>query len=277
MMGAVQPFISGAISKTANMPESATVDDVAKLYLDSWKMGVKALAIYRDNCKVAQPHGRQAGRARAQADAQGHADRAHGDRPQVPGRRVRGLHPRRAVPRRHPGRRVRRHRQGGHDARRAHERAHDLGLARPPVRRAARRLRLEVQPHALRAVRPHERSRHPRRQVARRLHLPVARQEVPRRRDAGRASASCPPRCARVCRASRPRPSRSRDGTIVRRPSSPRPRRPRVADAAGPDAGQRALFNAWEDAQECAKCGGRKVRTGSCYTCRDCGDNSGCG
>ena len=42
-------------------------------------------------------------------------------------------------------------------------------------------------------------------------------------------------------------------------------------------AGQRALFNAWEDAQECAKCGGRKIRTGSCYTCRDCGDNSGCG
>ena len=57
MMGAVQPFISGAISKTANMPESATVEDVAKLYLDSWKMGVKALAIYRDNCKVAQPMG----------------------------------------------------------------------------------------------------------------------------------------------------------------------------------------------------------------------------
>ncbi len=55
MMGAVQPFVSGAISKTANMPESASVDDVSKLYLDSWKLGVKALAIYRDNCKVAQP------------------------------------------------------------------------------------------------------------------------------------------------------------------------------------------------------------------------------
>ena len=61
MMGAVQPFISGAISKTANMPETATVDDVAKLYIDSWKLGVKALAIYRDNCKVAQPlSGKQA-------------------------------------------------------------------------------------------------------------------------------------------------------------------------------------------------------------------------
>jgi hypothetical protein len=46
---------------------------------------------------------------------------------------------------------------------------------------------------------------------------------------------------------------------------------------AAPGPGQRALFNAWEDAVECAKCGGRKVRTGACYTCRDCGDNSGCG
>ena len=55
MMGAVQPFISGAISKTVNMPESATVKDVQDLFLDSWKLGVKAVAIYRDNCKVAQP------------------------------------------------------------------------------------------------------------------------------------------------------------------------------------------------------------------------------
>src|SRR5580765_7532735 len=52
MMGAVQPFISGAISKTVNMPEDATVEDVAGLYTDAWKLGVKAIAIYRDNCKV---------------------------------------------------------------------------------------------------------------------------------------------------------------------------------------------------------------------------------
>src|SRR5881409_1117702 len=55
MMGAVQPFISGAISKTVNLPETATVDEVAQLYVESWKLGVKAIAIYRDNCKVAQP------------------------------------------------------------------------------------------------------------------------------------------------------------------------------------------------------------------------------
>jgi ribonucleoside-diphosphate reductase alpha chain len=55
MMGAVQPWISGAISKTVNMPEEATVEEVEQLHVESWKLGIKAIAIYRDNCKVAQP------------------------------------------------------------------------------------------------------------------------------------------------------------------------------------------------------------------------------
>ena len=55
MMSAVQPFISGAISKTVNMPEDASVEDIEQLHMDAWKMGLKAVAIYRDNCKVAQP------------------------------------------------------------------------------------------------------------------------------------------------------------------------------------------------------------------------------
>jgi ribonucleoside-diphosphate reductase alpha chain len=55
MMSAVQPFISGAVSKTVNMPESATVSDVEEIYFQGWKLGLKALAIYRDNCKVGQP------------------------------------------------------------------------------------------------------------------------------------------------------------------------------------------------------------------------------
>jgi len=55
MMGAVQPFLSGAISKTVNMPEEATVEEVEQLFLESWRLGLKAVAIYRDNCKVAQP------------------------------------------------------------------------------------------------------------------------------------------------------------------------------------------------------------------------------
>lgn len=55
MMSAVQPFISGAISKTVNMPEDATVEEIEQLHIESWKLGLKAVAIYRDNCKVAQP------------------------------------------------------------------------------------------------------------------------------------------------------------------------------------------------------------------------------
>jgi ribonucleoside-diphosphate reductase alpha chain len=55
MMAAAQPFLSGAISKTVNMPEDVTVDDVSELYEESWRLGLKAVAIYRDNCKVAQP------------------------------------------------------------------------------------------------------------------------------------------------------------------------------------------------------------------------------
>ena len=55
MMSAVQPFLSGAISKTVNMPEDATIEDIEQIHLDSWKLGLKAVAIYRDNCKVAQP------------------------------------------------------------------------------------------------------------------------------------------------------------------------------------------------------------------------------
>ena len=54
MMGAVQPFISGAISKTVNLPQTATVDDIADAYLQAWRCGVKALAIYRDGSKTAQ-------------------------------------------------------------------------------------------------------------------------------------------------------------------------------------------------------------------------------
>jgi ribonucleoside-diphosphate reductase alpha chain len=55
MMAAVQPFLSGAISKTVNVPPTATVDDIAKLYMDSWRLGLKAVAIYRDGCKRTQP------------------------------------------------------------------------------------------------------------------------------------------------------------------------------------------------------------------------------
>ncbi len=73
MMAAVQPFLSGAISKTVNLPETATVEDVEGVYLEGWKLGLKALAIYRDNCKVGQPlsdlKGSRQGAAATQAAA----------------------------------------------------------------------------------------------------------------------------------------------------------------------------------------------------------------
>ncbi len=55
MMAATQPFLSGAISKTVNMPHDATVDQIADAYLEAWKQGIKAIAIYRDGSKGAQP------------------------------------------------------------------------------------------------------------------------------------------------------------------------------------------------------------------------------
>jgi len=100
--GATQPFISGAISKTVNLPETATVDDVMSLYVEAWKLGVKAIAIYRDNCKVAQPLSGSkdksgtasllpAAPARARPAPPPAPGRPHRGRPQVPRGRVRGL------------------------------------------------------------------------------------------------------------------------------------------------------------------------------------------
>ena len=132
MMAAVQPFISGAISKTVNMPEDVSIEDVEDLYLESWRLGLKAVAIYRDNCKVGQPlstqkkagaateGGRRArGRAHRRDDHRAGAGAAeaaaHPDREDVlvprrrlprlrDRRRVRGRPPRRAVPARSPSR-----------------------------------------------------------------------------------------------------------------------------------------------------------------------------
>ncbi|MFE6774666.1 vitamin B12-dependent ribonucleotide reductase [Streptomyces sp. NPDC057702] len=68
MMAAAQPFLSGAISKTVNLPESATVEEVEEVYYEGWKLGLKALAIYRDNCKVGQPLSAKKKEEKAQAE-----------------------------------------------------------------------------------------------------------------------------------------------------------------------------------------------------------------
>ncbi|GAT68321.1 ribonucleoside-diphosphate reductase [Planomonospora sphaerica] len=75
MMAATQPFLSGAISKTVNLPESATVEDIEQVYLEGWKLGLKALAVYRDNCKVGQPLSASGKKAEEKADkAEGPAE-----------------------------------------------------------------------------------------------------------------------------------------------------------------------------------------------------------
>ncbi len=124
MMAAAQPFISGAISKTVNMPETATVEEVADVYFQGWKLGLKALAIYRDNCKVGQP----LTDARAKkADARSRSPSTRLVRRRLPRKRPvaddvvlrgrrRGLHDRRFLPRRRSRRGVPQARQAGLDA-----------------------------------------------------------------------------------------------------------------------------------------------------------------
>ena len=185
MMSAAQPFLSGAISKTVNLPESATVDDIAEAYTEGWKGGLKALAIYRDGSKTAQAlrtdaqddaRAERARPSRAEAGPQADAARARVDHPQVLDRRAGGLHHRRQVRGRHGRRDVPdRHRQGGLDHARDDERVRDRGLDRPPVRGAARGLRQQVQLHALRPGGDHQEPGDPVRQVDAGLHHALAR------------------------------------------------------------------------------------------------------
>jgi ribonucleoside-diphosphate reductase alpha chain len=274
MMGAVQPFISGAISKTVNLPETVSVDEVAKLFVDSWKLGVKAIAIYRDNCKVAQPlSGKKDGGAATLLDAATAA-------PPLPASRRRRL----------PDDRVevgRKFRVGDYEgyihvglyedntpgdifvdiakegttlaglmnsimisvslglqygvplevyvSKFAHMRFEPSGMTNDPDIRAAK----SIVDYIFRWMG--------------KKFLTVDQQE-----EIGILSAEVRARLAEGYR---------NGGDAPASVAAP-------VEMAPP--GQTALFNAFEDAQECAKCGGRMVRTGSCYTCRDCGTNTGC-
>ncbi len=152
MMAAAQPFLSGAISKTVNLPETATVEEIEDVYLQSWKLGLKATAIYRDNCKVGQPladgggkgdkkgaadsdcrrrrgrdQGRREGRLRPDPQAAPEvADLAHHV---VHRRRRRGLHDLRRPRRRRARRGVPQARQAGLHPGRRDGRLLDRGLA----------------------------------------------------------------------------------------------------------------------------------------------------
>ena len=201
IMAAVQPFVSGAISKTINMPFSSSVEDIEHVYTEGWKLGLKALAIYRDGSKTAQALKTDAGEKKDAAEvevdsgaglpragspgAPPHAARASVDHAQVLGRRPRGLHHRRHVRGRHARRGLPDRRgQGGLDDQGPDERVRDLDLDRAPVRRAARDAGAQVRLHALRARGLHGQPGDPVREVDARLHHALAGLALRRRRPA---------------------------------------------------------------------------------------------
>ncbi len=319
MMAAAQPFLSGAISKTVNMPESTTVEQIAEVYSEGWKLGLKALAIYRDGSKTAQALKTDAGDKKdveavvvgggaGEADPPADAERAPLADAQVLDRRARGLHHRRRV-RGRLGRRdlPDRHRQGRLDDQGHDERVRDGDLDRPPVRRAARDVRAQVRLHALRAGGHHPQPGDPVREVAARLHHALGRLPLRRRGPArgarhphhggAGAQGGRGGRAARRHRRSerqrrRQRARRQRRGnaaatasrTAARRRARPRPR-PVGGDPAQPAAAAftdtppalPAKLQGLDLGPACAQCGGMMQRTGSCYTCSSCGNNTGCG
>src|SRR5438105_8922769 len=271
MMGAVQPFISGAISKTVNVPEETTVDEVMRIYVDAWKLGVKAIAIYRDNCKVAQPlSGKTGGSAAAGPTILG----------------VVAPHPQR---RRLPDDRVevgRKFRVGDYEGY-IHVGLFDDGtpgdifvdIAKEGTTLAGLMnsfmisvslglqygvpLEVYVSKFAHMRFEPSGLTNDVDIRVAKSLvdyifrwfgkkFLTPEQQE-----EAGILSPEVKALLA----------DRYANGGTSTAPADP-------AETSPP--GQTALFNSWEDAVECARCGGRMIRTGSCYTCRDCGTNTGC-
>jgi ribonucleoside-diphosphate reductase alpha chain len=272
MMGAVQPFISGAISKTVNLPETVSVDEVAQLYVESWKLGVKAIAIYRDNCKVAQPlSGKKDGGAQ---------ETLVSTLPPAP------LTQRRRLPddRTEVGRKFRVGEYEGY----IHVGLFDDGtpgdifvdIAKEGTTLAGLMnsfmisvslglqygvpLEVYVSKFAHMRFEPSGMTNDADIRVAKSIVDYVFRWmgkrflSVEQQEEIGIMTAEVRAKLADGYR---------NGGDAPAATATP-------VEAAPP--GQTALFNAFEDAQECARCGGRMVRTGSCYTCRDCGTNTGC-
>src|SRR5215216_163026 len=275
MMGAVQPFISGAISKTVNMPENVSVDDVAELFRDSWRLGVKAIAIYRDNCKVAQPLSGKAEKGATTLIA--------------PAAVVGGV----AAPRRRrlPEDRVevgRKFRVGDYEGY-IHVGLFDDGtpgdifvdIAKEGTTLAGLMnsfmisvslglqygvpLEVYVSKFSHMRFEPSGLTNDEDIRVAKSIVDYIFRWmgkkflSTEQQEEAGILSPEVKARMAAAYANGGTTP-----GVNVAEPT----------EQATP--GQTALFNQWDDAVECARCGGRMIRTGSCYTCRDCGTNTGC-
>jgi ribonucleoside-diphosphate reductase alpha chain len=267
MMGAVQPFISGAISKTVNLPETATIDDVVQLYMEAWKLGVKAVAIYRDNCKVAQPLS-----GKTDGEAQG----------------VIAALPPVALPKRNrlPDDRTevgRKFRVGEYEGY-IHVGIYDDGtpgdifvdIAKEGTTLAGLMnafmisvslglqygvpLEVYVSKFAHMRFEPAGPTNDPDIRAAKSIVDYVFRWmgkkflSVDQQEEIGILSPEVRARLSAAYAAGVTEPT---------------------LEHATP--GQTALFNTHEDAIECNRCGGRMVRAGTCYTCRDCGTSTGCG
>ncbi len=269
MMGAIQPFISGAISKTVNLPETASIDEVSELYIEAWRLGVKAVAIYRDNCKVAQPlqgksdKGAQTTLAPAGLVAAPRRRRLPDDRTEI-GRKFRVgeyegyIH------------------VGVFDDGTPGDIFVDIakdgttlqGLMNSLMIAVSMGLQYGVPPEVYVSKLSHLRfepsgpTNDADIRAAKSIPDYIFRWfgkkflDVDQQEDAGILSAEVRAKLA---------DQYANGGSIAAPP----------ADAPAP--GQTALFNPHEDAIECNRCGGRMVRAGTCYTCRDCGTSTGCG
>ncbi len=195
MMGAVQPFISGAISKTINMPATAEVNEVAEAFVTAWRLGLKAVAIYRDGSKRIQPLNtgkRESAKPHAAAAARAAESLEHQPvRRKLPDERTSLTHKFDIaghegyitvgnVRGRQAGRDFRQHVQARLDHLGPDGRVRDRDLIRAAVRRAAAVPGRQVRAHALRAVGLHQESADSLRQVDRGLPVPLDGVEVPR-------------------------------------------------------------------------------------------------
>ena len=272
MMGAVQPFISGAISKTVNMPETVTVEEVRDLFVDAWKLGVKAIAIYRDNCKVAQP---LSSGDKASAAAL------------VPGVTLAPQRRRLPEDRTEVGRKFRVGEYEGY----IHVGLFDDGtpgdifvdIAKEGTTLAGLMnsfmisvslglqygvpLEVYVSKFSHMRFEPAGATNDPDIRIAKSIVDYIFRWmgkkflTVDQQEEIGILSAEVRARLAERYADGEGKPASAETASVP---------------LEAPPPGQTALFNTHEDAVECARCGGRMVRTGSCYTCRDCGTNTGC-
>jgi ribonucleoside-diphosphate reductase alpha chain len=274
MMGAVQPFISGAISKTVNMPEDVTVGDVSDVIRDAWKLGVKAIAIYRDNCKVAQPLSKKAeagatttlahiNPAMLAAVAKPQRRRLPEDRTEV-GRKFRvgeyegyihvGLYPD-GTP-------------GDIFVDIAKDGTTMAGLMNSLMIAVSMGLQYGVPPEVY---------------VSKLSHMRFEPSGLTNDADIRNAKSIVDYIFRWFGKKFLTSEQQEEVGILT-----PEVKARLAASYANGEAGapapyeaatpgQTALFNSFEDAVECARCGGRMVRTGACYTCRDCGTNTGCG